>query len=353
MSGIGPQSYFSVTEFRQLNGPIIDLRTPKEFSQGHWPDSINIPLFDNDERAAVGKTYKEKGRKKAILLGLKFTGTKLLSISETLDKVSKSSDDEFQPAPPCLRLYCWRGGMRSSSVGWLADLLDLKPAILQGGYKTYRNWVLAKFNERLPIALIGGRTGTGKTDLLSALAQKGVSTIDLEGLANHRGSSFGGLGMPLQPTSEHYENLIAESLDNCKIDPTHKIWMEDESAHLGRCRIPHELFKQMRLASVIEIERSKKERIQQLVTIYSHQNKEELLEATTRINRRLGPQRTAKAMKAIEDEEWGDACLAMLDYYDRCYDHDLARSPHRNTVDMSGLTADMAAEKLLNQGLVN
>lgn len=243
--------------------------------------------------------------------------------------------------------------MRSASVSWLANLINLKTLVLKDGYKAYRKWVLSQFRKEWPLKLIGGRTGTGKTELLASLAEKGISTIDLEGLANHRGSSFGALGLPSQPSSEHYENLIAERLIACEIKAEKSIWIEAESANLGRCRIPNDLYKQMKLAPVLEIDRVKQERIERLVKVYATHDNEALKMATSRISRRLGPQRTKQALEAIENEQWNDACYAMLDYYDRCYDHELARAAQRKTIDISGLTSDLAALKLITADLVS
>ncbi len=353
MSGMGITSNSTIENFRNVNGPLLDIRSPKEFNQGHLPGAINLPLFSNEERAAVGTTYKKQGRNKAILLGLKFTGPKLLSLKKSLEnhKVNYEINTKLTNESS-LRLYCWRGGMRSASIAWLADLLDLKPVVLKGGYKAYRQWVLKQFEKEWPLKLVAGRTGTGKTDLLLSLVKKGFSVIDLEGLANHRGSSFGALGLPTQPSTEHYENLLAEALEMCSANEPSGIWLEAESSNLGRCRIPQSLFSQMKKAPVVEISRSLNERVQQLVDVYGHQGKEALQEATLRISRRLGPQRTNQAISAISKGQWNLACMAMLDYYDRCYDYELERSPKRQTVDISGLSPDLAAEKLIALGLV-
>ena len=354
MSGTGIQSYLSVERFRQVDGPVIDVRSPSEFKQGHLPEAFNLPLFSDDERAYVGKTYKQHGRDKAISLGMKIIGPKLLNLTSELQglnmehgKVNKGQNNKA-----FLKVYCWRGGMRSASFSWLAKLLDLNPLMLKGGYKAYRKWVLQQFEREWPFRLLAGRTGTGKTDLLIALEKKKISTIDLEGLANHRGSSFGGLGLALQPSTEHYENLIAEKLNLFHGNLSNGIWVEAESANLGCCRIPNGIFKQMRKAPVIEICRSKKERVSQLVKVYAHQDKEALKEATLRIQRRLGPQRTSRALKAIENEQWEQACESMLDYYDRCYEYELAKAPTKETIDISGLDPNSAATKLLSKGLI-
>ena len=342
-----------IESFRNVKGPLIDLRTPLEFSQGHWPGATNLPLFNNEERVLIGTTYKHNGPNKATALGLKFITPKLTKLIKQLKEIKREFDDKYkEESRTCLRLYCWRGGMRSASVAWLSKLYELNPVILYKGYKAYRNWILDQFKHEWPLKLIGGRTGSGKTDLLLALSEKGVSIIDLEGLANHRGSSFGSLGLPDQPSTEQYENMIGEVLDIFRESQNKEIFIEAESANLGCCTIPHEIFKQMKKAEMIEINRGFHERIEQLVKVYGKQNKNSLKEATLRISKRLGPQRISIALQAIENENWHDACKAMLDYYDRCYEHELSKIRQKVAVDISGLNSIEAAELLLEKNLI-
>jgi len=343
MSGMGDARTLTIEQLRAEQGPLVDVRSPAEFAKGHWPGAINLPLFSDAERAAVGTAYKQQGRLPAVHLGLEITGPKLSALAAALEQLRTQGDP---------RIYCWRGGMRSASMAWLATQIDLSPRLLSGGYKTYRHWVQAQFEQPWPLRLMGGRTGTGKTDLLLALQQRAVAVVDLEGLAHHRGSAFGGLGRPPQPSTEHYENRLAEGLDQHRRSGADAIWLEAESIQVGCCRIPKALFDQMQTAPVLEIQRSLTERVDQLVGVYGHQGGEGLAEATRRISRRLGPQRTAVALKAIEAGDWATACRATLDYYDRCYDHELARSPERRSVDLTGLSVEQAAEHLIAAGLL-
>ena len=305
----------AVEAFLAAEGPIVDVRSPSEFQQGHIPGARNLPLFSDAERAEVGTCYKLQGRQTAVQLGLDLVGPKLTALAAALLEISR-------PDSP-LRLHCWRGGMRSGSVAWLASTLDLPVQLLAGGYKAYRRWVLAKVEQPWPLLVLGGRTGTGKTALLQELQRQGAAVVDLEGLAHHRGSSFGGLGLPPQPSSEHYENRLAAQLRD--LGEARPIWLEAESAQVGRCRIPAGLWRQMQAAPVVEIQRPMQERVQQLVAVYGCQGQEALRQATERISRRLGPQRTTAALDAIARCDWAEACLQMLDYYDRCYDHELSR----------------------------
>ena len=342
---MGSTDVTGIDQFRAASGTLVDVRSPSEFAQGHWPGALNVPLFDDDQRAKVGRAYKQKGRSHAIQLGLKLIGPSLAERSKALTRAAGGSD-----LP--LRLYCWRGGMRSNSMAWLASLQDHPALVLEGGYKVYRRWVLNQFERRWPLQLLGGRTGTGKTDLLLALQSLNVAVVDLEGLAHHRGSSFGGLGQPDQPSTEHYENGLAEALDQYRQQGAKQIWLEAESSSVGCCRIPKALFEQMQQAPVLEIQRSLENRISQLVAVYAFQDPEALCQATQRIQRRLGPQRTQMALEAIRDRRWHDACRAMLDYYDRCYDHELQQVEDRVKIELDGADIRASAIQLLNTGRV-
>jgi len=332
-----------IETFLQGNGPILDVRSPGEFGQAHIPGALSLPLFSDAERAAVGTLYKQQGRRQAVHHGLALVGPRLEALATQLEVHASVAPD--QP----LRLHCWRGGLRSGSVAWLAGTLELPVLLLEGGYKRFRRWAQDQFERPWPIRLLGGRTGTGKTELLLALQQRGVAVIDLEGLAHHRGSSFGSLGLPPQPSSEHYENRLAIALHGLR--SAREIWLEAESAQVGRCRIPAGLWRQMRQAPVLEVRRPLQQRLDHLVAIYGVQDAEALAEATRRIARRLGPQRTAAALAAIEARDWQAACRQMLDYYDRCYDHEL-QAHAVEPLDLGDLNAQAAADLLLQRRLI-
>lgn len=332
-----------IQEFIHCPGPVIDVRSPAEFEQGHIPGAISLPVFTNAERAELGTIYKQAGHQVAVQKGLALVGPRMGSLAEAL--IAIQSEHADWP----LQLHCWRGGLRSASMAWLASTLDLPVMLLEGGYKAYRGWVLALMAHPWPIRLLGGRTGTGKTELLLELAAKGVAVVDLEGLAHHRGSSFGALGQPPQPSSEHFENRLAAALH--RLRSAQEIWLEAESAQLGRCRIPGDLWRQMKAAPLLEVRRPLNDRLRHLVAIYGGQDRTELEEATQRISKRLGPQRTATALEAIRLGQLERACSQMLDYYDRCYDNDTAA--HQTTaVDLGERPAAEGAELLLRQGLV-
>jgi tRNA 2-selenouridine synthase len=334
------QPALALASFLEADGPMVDVRSPAEFSQGHLPGAINLPLFSDAERAEIGTLYKQQGRRQAVVQGLALVGPRLAAMAERLVELTAGNTR-------ALRCYCWRGGMRSGSVAWLAATLELRCLRLEGGYKAFRRWVLQAFEQPWPLLLLGGRTGSGKTDLLLALQAAGAAVVDLEGLAHHRGSSFGGLGQPPQPSSEHFENRLAMALSG--FNNQAPIWLEAESAQVGRCRIPGALWHQMRHAPVVELQRSSAERVRRLVQVYGDLGCEALSEATQRISRRLGPQRTALALEAIAAGDMATACRQMLDYYDRCYDHELqGRSqPPLLSLNGSGQNEPCLAEQLL------
>ena len=179
---------------------IADVRSPSEFLAGHIPGAINIPLFDDKEREAVGIKYKKEGRIPAIIEGLKHSGPAMMSKLEQGLKASKNGS---------LLVHCWRGGMRSEAMAWLFSLGDLEIGLLEGGYKAYRHHVAESLGEKRKLIVLGGMTGSSKTHILRCLESIGQQVIDLELIANHKGSAFGALGQPPQPTTEHFANIIA------------------------------------------------------------------------------------------------------------------------------------------------
>ena len=225
-------------KFRSFKVPLIDVRSPNEYYKGHMPNSINIPLFDDDERSIIGTIYRKEGRKKALIEGLKFFEKKIEFLLDNLfmsiDSYKDISEINNNNKELFIRIYCSRGGMRSQSIAWLLEKFKFNPITLKGGYKIYRRWVLDSFSIKLNIVVIGGKTGTGKTRLLSLLEKYKYQTIDLEGFACHRGRTFGGLGMQAQPSNEQFENIIAEKLQSFKCSSN--IFVEAESANIGNAK---------------------------------------------------------------------------------------------------------------------
>ena len=336
----------TLKEFRRTKGLLIDVRSPDEYYKGHMPNSINIPIFNNEERSIIGKKYKLSGREIAVREGFKIIENKIDNLIEEFilikEKFFNSNSNKFS-CKENIKIYCARGGMRSQSMFWLLEKFKYPCVTLNGGYKTYRNWVLNCFKDKQKIIVIGGKTGTRKTKILKKLKSLEYQIIDFESLANHRGSSFGGLGMIDQPTNEQYENLISEDLDKC--NKLKYVFVEAESPNIGKNRIPHELYKQMRNSKRIEIIRDERIRIDELVNTYSKYEKNDLKNSVLRISKRLGPQRTKYAIDSIEKEDWENVCKSVLDYYDRCYEHEL-----KDKIDVKFLNMELKTDiEIINE----
>jgi tRNA 2-selenouridine synthase len=303
----------SIIDILHSDQPIIDVRTPAEFEQAHIPGAHNIPLFTNQERHEVGLTYKQVGKDAAVKLGLTFVGPKLASFVEAVEAICPSKQ---------ATIHCWRGGMRSQSMSWLLNTSGFQTKTIEGGYKAFRNIVLEQF--KLPIELIslGGNTGGGKTDILKALNALGEPVIDLEGIANHKGSAFGNQGP--QPSTEHFENTIAFQL--IKLKKRSPIWVEDESRNIGKVFLPAELKLQMNASPLIIIERSFEQRVEALCEDYGKVSTAELIADFKKIEKRIGGQFVKAAIEHLEQGDIKSACAIALKYYDKSYNHSMVRS---------------------------
>jgi tRNA 2-selenouridine synthase len=322
-----------IAEFIALEAPVIDVRSPKEFAHGHIPGAHSLPLFSDEERAIVGTLYKQQGRDAAVLEGLRIVGPKLAGIVEQARAIAPHGS---------IRMHCWRGGERSGSVAWLLDKAGFAEVLtLKGGYKAFRRHVLASFDAPLELRVLGGYTGTGKTELLHMLKAQGEQVVDLEGLANHKGSSFGALGERPQPTMEHFENLLWSELR--ALDRSRPIWVEDESLMIGRCKIPQPFYDRMRAAALFFVDMPQEERAERLVAGYGKYPKEQLAEAVKRIEKRLGPQHCKAALEALEVGDLKTVAIIALTYYDRAYRRGTESSDARTLLRMPLSNTDLAA----------
>ena len=336
----------SIEEFIRLSRthPILDVRSPGEYLHAHIPGAYNLPLFTDEERKVVGTLYKQQGREQAIKAGLNYFGPKMTLIVDEVEQLVQNFKTKIQnpnpefpipnPQSPIpnqiisnskfqipLLLHCWRGGMRSAGVAWLLDLYGFKVYTLSGGYKAWRNWVLQQFSKPWPLQVIGGYTGSGKTRVLHELADAGHFTIDLEGIACHKGSAFGALGHSAQPTQEMFENTLARSLDNvaAAMTPGAPIFIEDESQRIGLVNLPGVLWKTMRAAPVYFLDIPFEERLSYITAEYGLFPTEQLLAATTRIQKRLGGLNTKNAVTYLNEGNVKEAFRILLRYYDKYY----------------------------------
>ncbi|HYM94694.1 MAG TPA: tRNA 2-selenouridine(34) synthase MnmH [Chitinophagaceae bacterium] len=322
--------------------PVIDVRSPAEYKHAHIPGAYSLPLFTDEERKVVGTTYKQESREAAIKIALDYFGPKMKKMIGEVESLAKSQEwgvknqnatnDSRLPTPNSrlILIYCWRGGMRSSGVAWLMDLYGFKVYTLVGGYKKFRNYVLDTFKLPFHCKILGGYTGSGKTELLKGLEKKGETIIDLEDIAKHKGSAFGNIGMPEQPGQEMFENLLAQEirrkvffnkgslLKKPETGNSH-IWLEDESQRIGLVNIPNGLWNKMRCSSIFFVNIPFEERLSHLVQEYGQLEKQKMIDAIGRIRERLGGLNTKIAIQLLQEGNIAESFRILLRYYDKHY----------------------------------
>lgn len=304
----------TITDFLHLAHlhPVFDVRSPGEYNHAHIPGAHTLPLFTDEERKQVGTAYKQQSREQAIKIGLDFFGVKMRSMVEQVEShFKKNSGNEER----VVLVYCWRGGMRSAGVAWLLDLYGFKVYTLVGGYKAYRKWVLEQFEKPYAFHIIGGYTGSGKTGVLHGLQEMGHTIIDLEQMANHKGSAFGAMGD--QPRQEMFENLLATSLHKNAMAPV--IYMEDESQRIGNLQIPMPLWYTIRKQPVFFLDIPFEKRLAYIVQEYGSMEREKLVNNIIRIKKRLGGLETKLAISSLIEEDISGCFRILLAYYDKYY----------------------------------
>jgi tRNA 2-selenouridine synthase len=325
---------------------LLDVRSPAEFHKGHLPNARNLPLFSDEERAAVGTTYKQVSPQEALLEGLGFVGKKMPDYIRQTQAWVESPEQK-------IKMYCWRGGKRSGSLSWLLKLAAFDVETLEGGYKAYRQHVSAYFSENnFPFLVVGGKTGSGKTEILHALAQQGEQVLDFEGLANHKGSAFGSIGEKPQPSGEQFENNIFETLR--KFDLTKRIWIENESRSVGHVFIPEGLWSQKIKAPLFQLELPEAERIEFLISVYARAPIAELIACFKRIEKRLGLEQAKNAILALENNDIRAATVIALLYYDKTYNHclDVNATYARHDLSFEKIEPTKNAQELIRQATV-
>ncbi|MBX7095742.1 MAG: tRNA 2-selenouridine(34) synthase MnmH [Flavobacteriales bacterium] len=323
--------------------PVIDARTPKEFEQGHIPGAYNIPVMDNEDRVVIGTLYKQNGKQPAIMKGLELAGPKLKDFIKAAKKIPNHNN--------AFIVHCWRGGMRSGFLSWILEFYGFKIYTLIGGYKAFRRSMLQELEKDKNFIVLGGKTGSGKTLVLHEISRLGEQVLDLEKIAHHKGSSFGSLGEEKQPSQEQFENNIAFTLKF--LESAKRIWIEDESRTIGNKVIPAHLWEQLRSSTVVSLEIPQEERLNYLIRGYSNYPLDQLIDATARIEKRLGPEQTKNALIALRNGDFKEGFKYSLQYYDKTYAHGLSKREkekiktiHFPTVDPQQMAAEIIKLKL-------
>lgn len=301
-------------EFAENKAVLLDVRSPKEYHRAHIPEAVSFPLLTDEEREIVGITFKNEGREPAIIRGFELVGNKFTGFIKRAKELSTSKE---------AMMYCWRGGLRSNIMSWILSTAGFKVTLLKGGYKSFRRWSIEQLHIHRNILIVGGKTGSGKTELLNELGKSGEQVIDLEKLAHHKGSAFGSLGQPPQPTTEQFENLLA--IEWSKINPDKILWLENESRLIGTCALPNSVFDQMRFATVIEIEMDRKSRKKRILNEYGCYDTKLLIEKTESVKKRMGFDKVKEAIIFLKNNDPDKWVEAMLDYYDKMYQHSNAQ----------------------------
>ncbi len=241
---------------------LIDVRTPAEYAEDHIPGAINLPVLSNEERARVGTIYTQESPFLARKIGAALVAR---NAAAHIEGPLADNDGGWRPL-----VYCWRGGQRSGSFASILEQIGWRVETLVGGYQSYRRLIVAALYQsafQVPVILLDGNTGTGKTEIIQRLTALGVQNIDLERLANHRGSALGAAGP--QPSQKAFESSLARAAHN--LDPARPVLIEAESSRIGQIYLPPQLFAAMKSAPRIEIAAPSASRVEYLVRAYSEE----------------------------------------------------------------------------------
>lgn len=293
---------------------IVDVRTPLEFADDHLPGAINLPVLSDEQRVQVGTLYKEDPFAARIL------GARLISqnIADHLPFLEKNWDRKHQPL-----LYCWRGGLRSRSFATILRSIGWRARVIDGGYKDFRKFILTDLGAILAnpaphFHVLSGLTGTGKTRLLQHLRTQGAQVLDLEALANHRGSLLGNVGP--QPSQKFFESTLHQHLQT--FDPGRPVFIEAESNRIGSRSLPPPFWKKLATATVTEIQLPLESRAQLLLEDYPRflDHPQELTELLDKLRPLRGHQQVDQWHQFITNKEWPAFLQSILqDHYDLCY----------------------------------
>jgi tRNA 2-selenouridine synthase len=335
-----PVKQIDIKQFLKLSqeSPIFDVRSPSEFSHAHIPGAFSLSLFTDEQRKIIGTAYKQQSRQIAVDQGIHYFSERMktirgeaLHIIQNWRKENKNTSSFLSDRDTCFLIHCWRGGMRSEAVAWLLSLYGYSVYTLKGGYKTFRNFALQQFEKEHQINILGGYTGSGKTEILKEMQRQDKPVIDLEKLACHKGSAFGNLGEAPQPTQEMFENLLAvelfrintkeENEDTNSNGHAHEatIWIEDESRNIGRLTIPGKFWEQMRQGKLHFLKIPFDSRLDFITSVYGSFKKSDLISGVVKIQKKLGGMETKNAINFFLENNSKESFRILLQHYDKLY----------------------------------
>ncbi len=286
----------------------VDVRSPGEYLQGHIRNVVNIPLLNDEERVQVGTDYKQKGQQEAIRTGFRLVGPRLEGIIDAAVREARGRE---------MMVHCWRGGMRSRNFSQFVGMAGIRTRTLTGGYKTYRTAALESYTKPLNIMLLTGCTGSGKSEILRALRTVGEQILDLEHLAHHKGSAFGGLLQLPQPSTEQFQNELFEEI--ITLDPSRRVWIEDESIAIGKIFLPKDFWNQMASSPLVQMDVNRSIRVERLVHEYGPADRNEFLGIMRKIVKKLGGQNLKIAEERLAAGDMHTTIDILLTYYDKAY----------------------------------
>ena len=362
---MGSARELSYAESREIENPCyVDVRAPSEYAADHIPGALNLPLFDDAERAKIGEIYHNISQDQARLAGLELVAPKLPQLIKALAEIGAGSDTgaatgagadgiygdatgqiqtkrgiKHQPV-----LYCWRGGLRSLAVAGAAELMGIPCLRLRGGYRDYRHWLMESIKAPLPFktVVLHGLTGCGKTAILHLLKHKhGLQTVDLEGLAKHRGSVFGHIGLGEQPTQKYFQSLLYHELAG--LDTARPVIVECESRRIGRLLLDEPFYEAMRRGARILLYDTPAGRTQRLLTDYephSHMRHISAALQSPPLQRKFGARNISGLTASLQAGAYEEVISFLLThYYDPLYHY-----PHQPAKDYA-LCADSGNEE--------
>ena len=302
---------------REKGALLVDVRTPAEFAEATIPGAINVPIFSDDERIEVGTLYKQEGKAQARTRGVDLVAPKIPALLAAIREA------HIRGTGPVI-VFCWRGGMRSRAMTAFLELAGVPARQLIGGHKAFRRLVLDDLDAGSwgRVLVLRGMTGVGKTVMLTRLAEEGFPVIDLEGLANHRGSAFGGLGLPDQPGQKMFDALLREEL--IRFQDSEYILVEGESRHIGRLQVPPRLFSAMQQEPSIWLDASLDFRVRCILDDYPAIDQARLtFERPIRaLKERLGNDKVTQLLDLLHNGTWDELVRElMVNYYDPLYQH--------------------------------